>query len=108
MCANTQPIPAVPVHMPSPETIRGALKTLGWTRAQAAANLGVSLDTVHQWCAPVSNAKHRSISGPALRILTWALARGGLPDDWPAPCEEPIGEVIRGFVEAPAQRGEGE
>lgn len=70
---------------PLPDEIRAALKTLGWTREQAAANLGVSISAVHQWCAPTNNAKHRAISGPAQLILTWALARGGLPDDWPTP-----------------------
>jgi len=45
------------------------------TRRALAGLLGVSIETVHGWLAPESNAKHRAMPARYLTYLEDALAR---------------------------------
>lgn len=64
------------------DELRAAMQALGMTRQQTADALAVSIETLHGWMTP-GGKKGRSISPTAARVMSWAVARGGFPPDWP-------------------------
>lgn len=66
----------------TPDELRAAIRACGLTQLQAADALDVNPHTLQQWLAP-PGPKNRAVNPVAARVLAWAAARGGFPDDWP-------------------------
>ena len=66
----------------TPDEFRAAMQTLGLTRQQTADALAVSIETLHGWLTP-GGKKGRAIRPTVARVMAWAAARGGFPEDWP-------------------------
>jgi DNA-binding XRE family transcriptional regulator len=53
----------------TPADFRAWIHELGWTRKEAADNLGVSLHAINSWCKPANNKSSRPVPLTVIKLM---------------------------------------